>query len=389
MKRRATKGVSLLAALAMAMALSSGVPIGAAAPDVGIDCADEDDVAVPPIYVSVVDNFIDIATGETVADQKTDVQEYYSLYSKPVLAFDGWVAVAYMVDGLPTSFQPLMPGEIIVFPRMPGGAFGPYPQIEFVLGGSVTVTYFYKADLDGNGIPDDEEDGGPDGPKEVTAGIYNYYHTDVLRFIEDFGPTFRLFYVDALNFGDVGAIRMQVSYAEGDYECEIKLTEQFEDGADLMLFEVAPVADGYKTFNAYIIPNGGYLPVGDSSRALLEFVFTVEKAGIYAADAKLTALEVTYYDKDYMDGESPLQAIAKIDPASTSTVYALYSMFDLNDDGILTLLDVEIVRRNIGKSTDPDVNPDWLTARRSDLNSDGKVDIEDLLLILAKYESQL
>ena len=51
--------------------------------------------------------------------------------------------------------------------------------------------------------------------------------------------------------------------------------------------------------------------------------------------------------------------------------------------------DVDIVRRNLGK--DEQTSADWALehVRRSDINRDGKVDMNDLLLVIVAYEASL
>ena len=63
-----------------------------------------------------------------------------------------------------------------------------------------------------------------------------------------------------------------------------------------------------------------------------------------------------------------------------------YSIYDINRDGLVTLADVDIVSRNIGKtitSTSTDFE------KRSDVNNDGIVDFNDLMIVIAAYEATL
>jgi len=58
---------------------------------------------------------------------------------------------------------------------------------------------------------------------------------------------------------------------------------------------------------------------------------------------------------------------------------------DLNDDGLVNVLDLYLVSVNYWKNTE---SPDWNTAKIADSNSDGKVDIEDLVFVAGKILKQ-
>jgi Ca2+-binding EF-hand superfamily protein len=64
----------------------------------------------------------------------------------------------------------------------------------------------------------------------------------------------------------------------------------------------------------------------------------------------------------------------------------VFSRFDVNRDGAVTLVDVDIVRNLLGSAAD---GGEWATAamRRCDLDGSGIIDIADLSLAIAKYES--
>ena len=225
--------------------------------------------------------------------------------------------------------------------------------------------------------------------KEVTAQVVRYIPPDVIRYIEIDGLVFRPCGVYTQNFGNVGMVRMQLSYATSDLKVEFALVERYADAASLLVYETSPIGDGYKTFNVYIVPDGASLSIADNvdtPQGLLDVVCTMDKEGKYRIDVQLDAIEVTYYDEGYFSGEVPLLAAATIENPSVEVNYWIGTIFDVNEDGKVTLLDVEYVRRAIGKNMS---SPDWYDYILCDINRDFKVDVDDLLMILIKYESLL
>ncbi|MDR1059803.1 MAG: dockerin type I domain-containing protein, partial [Clostridiales bacterium] len=77
---------------------------------------------------------------------------------------------------------------------------------------------------------------------------------------------------------------------------------------------------------------------------------------------------------------------AGIDPAAASQAVRVYSRFDVDRSGAVTLADVEIVRDLLGSGK---IGGEWATELlgRCDLDGSGVIDIADLTLVLAKYES--
>ena len=372
MKSKLIKATMLVTALAFALA--AVVPLGV---------ADDDD---PPAILVVREQYIDYADGSLMREAN-ELVEYPWFYSKPVPAILDRVAVAIQIDS----------DEVIEFPRLPDGSVQPFTLIEFpveprtdlFLEYDGLIKYFFKEDKNNNRIPDDEEDDIP-LEKVVVAGIFNSLESDSGVVDVGEGDSFEAFHVNAKNFGNIGVARMQISVTESEHVIPgFALQGGLDGGATLHVFEVDPVEAGYKTYNIYIIPDSDYLFVPDGA-GLLRVYLTITQEGTYSVDALLGALEVTYYDDGYEGGNKPLQAIATIDaPLAFNTFEASSNIFDIDRDGKLSLVDVEHVRRNIGKNTS---SPEWETTpliRRCDLNGDGKVDIEDLLIILTAYESML
>ena len=60
-----------------------------------------------------------------------------------------------------------------------------------------------------------------------------------------------------------------------------------------------------------------------------------------------------------------------------------YSIYDVNEDGIVDQLDITRAQRAYGAS---DGDDNWIA--RADVNHDGTVDINDLILILNNYSKK-
>jgi hypothetical protein len=97
------------------------------------------------------------------------------------------------------------------------------------------------------------------------------------------------------------------------------------------------------------------------------------------------SLMLNHADVAYLDD---VYGLADADVVFSNNVVSLtfkvYSIYDVNLDGEISLADVAIVRSNIGK--DPAAGG---LVSRSDVNGDGKIDIADLAAVMAAYEASL
>ncbi|MDR1060504.1 MAG: dockerin type I domain-containing protein [Clostridiales bacterium] len=99
----------------------------------------------------------------------------------------------------------------------------------------------------------------------------------------------------------------------------------------------------------------------------------------------MSHLDIVYYDAAYKGGAEGIDAEASIDASVAVSAIKIRSRFDVNDDGVVSLADVDAVRRYLGAAA---VGGAWASeaAGRCDLNADGYVQIDDLTAIMAKYE---
>jgi hypothetical protein len=106
-----------------------------------------------------------------------------------------------------------------------------------------------------------------------------------------------------------------------------------------------------------------------------------------AVSVGLNHIDISYEG----DGGDPVDAEVTINPSSAAAYIYYYSKYDVNRDGKVTLADVDLVRRFLGKD---DTMPEWhanILIRRSDVAepANGVIDLADLAAIIAAYEATL
>ena len=117
---------------------------------------------------------------------------------------------------------------------------------------------------------------------------------------------------------------------------------------------------------------------GVSSAAFTEILKltlgTKDKLG--KTDVKITRIDVSGYD----DENTAIYLEAKMrNDAVTTDVHPHFSKYDINRDGVVDQLDLTTAQLYYA-AREGDAN--WDTAKIADANEDGRVDIEDLILIL-------
>jgi hypothetical protein len=121
----------------------------------------------------------------------------------------------------------------------------------------------------------------------------------------------------------------------------------------------------------------------DGGEALLNIALRPARADQASVSLILSHLDIARG----AGGGEPELADAGIDASVAVTALRIYSRFDINRDGAVTLVDVDIARAGLGARRAPDGS--WESERlgRCDLDGNSIVEIADLTLAMAKYES--
>ncbi|MDR1059903.1 MAG: FMN-binding protein, partial [Clostridiales bacterium] len=216
------------------------------------------------------------------------------------------------------------------------------------------------------------------------------------------------FYVATGGASRVGTINMRLSYRLADVEsAEFSLAAGLAGKATLKVLvededesgnegenegegegdivAPKPILPGYRTYSLYILANpGATLDIGEGD-TLLEAALALKP--IAGGEGKAVSLLLTHLDIVYHDaGGEEILAATSIAPSVASQAVRVFSRFDVNRDGAVTLVDVDTVRRLLGNAAD---GGEWATdtMRRCDLDGSGVIDIADLTAAIAKYES--
>jgi hypothetical protein len=242
-------------------------------------------------------------------------------------------------------------------------------------------------------------DGGAAAPKKMGGGVYAE-SADVSLIAEDIqagaAPELK-FEVRGSDLEDVGMISLRLSARLADLDpasaaeggaVSFELPPGLIGKAVILVNPggdenpVPPIGEGYETYSVIIYANPG--TTLDISGAVLEVA--VKAAAGAGAEAKIVSLLLSHLDISYWDGGEPFGADASISPAVASVALRVASKYDINLDGLVTLVDVDYVRHYLGMGAS---SPEWASplVARCDINRDGEVDIADLTLAIAKYES--
>jgi hypothetical protein len=204
------------------------------------------------------------------------------------------------------------------------------------------------------------------------------------------------FTVNATEFENVTMIYMSVCYNYENFDAEIALSDFLEaNGCELVIRREAIDKPSAKLATVYLMIQhktfGGEIAASTNANKEAELLSVVlkPKAGFTqgAATVMLSQIDIAYDDPVNGISDAELDIVESV----ASTWVRMYSLYDVNRDGRITLADVDLVRRNMGKGllTHP---AEWAAnepLRRCDLNGDDKVDINDLLIIMVKYEETL
>jgi len=183
---------------------------------------------------------------------------------------------------------------------------------------------------------------------------------------------------------NVATINMVLSYRSDDFAGSLDLSDKLSQIATVSVRELEPLYAGYTSYSVFITPKSNNALINTlDDEVMLTLTLALNKPGNTTATMILSWLDITYYEGDFADG-NPLLANSRITRSIATTLVEVFSRFDVDRDGEVTLRDVEIVRRHLFLAKD---SPDWSElAARCDFNGDGVIDYEDLALIMRKYE---
>ncbi|MDR1440407.1 MAG: hypothetical protein LBJ10_10565, partial [Clostridiales bacterium] len=255
--------------------------------------------------------------------------------------------------------------------------------------------------------------GGPSVDLNIFSGVYARSESisGIEEYFDDDGLAVE-FEIRGTGFEGIGTAAVQLSYRVADFE---------ELEVDALGYVVAPYEtfgapagasitakkadtpegvgeDGeYATYVVFIQASGDSLITVAPNEPLLSVKLEAKENKSKRAELLLNMLDAAYYS----DEGGPFHANEKIITAYASTLLDISSRFDANGDGKITLLDIELVRKNLGASADADTGEwDSEEARRCDVAGywddekgreigDGEVDTVDLTVFIAKYVSLL
>jgi hypothetical protein len=147
------------------------------------------------------------------------------------------------------------------------------------------------------------------------------------------------------------------------------------------------VVDGMTVVSLYVHTAAPSVPAATGAIDLLEvFLYPKDYTKSYAGTA---SVGLNHIDITYGANSPPADANVRIYPTVGVAWINYFSKYDVNRDGKITLADVDLVRRNMGKSES--ASPDWSSplVHRCDLNGDKKIDFLDLAIIIGAYEENL
>jgi hypothetical protein len=247
------------------------------------------------------------------------------------------------------------------------------------------------------------------GPqKDITAGVYAVSATKELiaEYID--GAATAEFTVSGLNLQNVGIVVLNLSVKDAAAGAPalaipdgLKGADKERDDDDLARIahyeDITPEdsEDGYRTYSVQIHATGKDFSVADGE-PILEVSLPLKENVRQAVSLLLGKLDIVFYDSGFENGETGIQAIERISPPAASALVLIRSRFDVNLDGEITLLDVNLVRQNLGAAADGQGNWPSEAAMRCDLGGDdvsepgkdlpdGRIDTRDLTLVIAKY----
>ena len=202
-------------------------------------------------------------------------------------------------------------------------------------------------------------------------------------------PNGAKFILSVKDFKDVSYVHLAFSFDHTLFNYSYALSD-YLDGAGFIVERTPDVEDAanIRKVSMYLThENFGGIAAGGSDIEVL-YVYLTPKTPFNGN----VSIMFNHIDVSYDETGAPKDADVLISPPVAVTRVNYFSLYDINRDGKVTLADVDIVRRNMDKtklntpSWDDPAN--WLL-RRSDVNRNDAVGMDDLLLVITAYEATL
>jgi hypothetical protein len=237
----------------------------------------------------------------------------------------------------------------------------------------------------------------PGGQREITGGVYALADKKTL-FVEEIDEdelATAEFKFAGYGLQQIGTLALSLTFNENDVSAhEFALPDELAAVADTMVSEGTPritvSGENYVTYNIVIYAKQGIksFSVADGD-PLLNVKLTAASNEFRTVSLMLSWLDIAYYDDSYENGEVGIQAKEVVSPSMAHTILDIWSRFDVNRDGKVSILDLNAVRQYLGQTKDPVTGWASPLIERCDLKPDGSIDIEDLTQVMGKYNAGL
>ncbi|MDR1061943.1 MAG: glycoside hydrolase family 3 C-terminal domain-containing protein [Clostridiales bacterium] len=240
----------------------------------------------------------------------------------------------------------------------------------------------------------------PGGQREITGGVHALADKKTMyaEEINEGELAFAQFEFKGIGLQQIGTLALSLTYKAADVSAhefalppgDPQVYDEWMDLVNMTVAEVTPKIDGYKTFSIVIYAKEGVKHFSVANGApLLNVKLTAATNEYRTMSLLLSWLDAAYYDDGYEGGNEGLQAKETLSPTMASTLLDIWSRFDVNRDGKVSILDLNAVRQYLGQTKDPVTGWASPLIERCDLKPDGEIDIDDLTLVMAKYNAGL
>jgi hypothetical protein len=282
---------------------------------------------------------------------------------------------------------------VTMFSLQPDGSLSPLATVDPLILEATRRLKEALAILLNTGSPDDPKD--HEFGEEMDTGVRVRGGVPVFDLdIEDYlKPEFGARYaISAKDINEMSYVHLTFSFSDDDYDVKYNLSDFLVDSGFVIdaayTKDEVDVVEGIRYVSLYLRHNSadGTATSANAEEDLL-YVYLLPKPATKPVSKPSTVglghLDITYFDGTVIDAD------VKIINSVAGAWVNYYSKYDINRDGKVTLADVDIVRRNLGKNT---ASPDWNTTlvQRCNLvapfTSIGLLDLQE---IIAAYEDNL